>query len=207
MIRKSLTLSFAAVALMAAPLRAADEKSCTDLAAETTKAVTAAPENVVKIVSELTAKNPACACDIVGAALVASKADASLRTEIVNAALEAAPDQLEAITACTKTPDPSGKEPVGKEPAGKEPTGKAPKGPAPTEQPVVEAGNMLDTIDFGLFRAGIGGVYIGSPSGGTGTPTVVEVPTEETTTPQTPRRVIVRIPGTVSPVTSTPDKA
>lgn len=205
MIRKSLTLSFAAVALMAAPLRAADEKSCTDLAAETTKSVTAAPENVVKIVSELTAKNPACACDIVGAALVASKADASLRTEIVNAALEAAPDQLEAITACTKTPDPSGKEPVGKEPAGKEPTGKQPKGTTPVE-PVVEAGNMLDTIDFGLFRAGIGGVYIGSPSGGTGTTTVVEVP-EETTTPQEPRRVIVRIPGTVSPVAAVPDKA
>lgn len=202
----SLTLPVAALVALLSPLAAAEPSGCTDLTREVTESVAASPDKVVKLTAEFCAKNPACACEIVSAALVASKADASLRAEIISAALQAAPDQLEAITACTAVEEPSGKAPVGKEPAGKEPAGKEPAGKEPAGKvglpaPEPESDSGLDTIDFGLFRAGIGGVYIGSPSSGTGRPVIETVP-EETTTPQTPRRVIVRIPGTVSPIAS-----
>lgn len=195
----SLSLVLVAATLASTSLQAAEPADCAALCRSVTEAVSASPDKVAKLVAEFCAKNPACACDVVNAALVAAKADASLRAEIISAALEAAPDQAEAILACTNTPDPSGKEPVGKEPAGKEPAGKAPTGKLVQPPPEPESDLGLDTIDFGLFRAGIGGVYIGSPGSSTGRPVIETVP-EETTTPQTPRRVIVRIPGTVSPI-------
>lgn len=171
------TLSMAGVAALVTmalgqPSIAADkEQDCGAEYKKVSAAVEAAPEDVLKIVAKEVQAAPTCACEIVKAAIVASKADKSLVVEIVTTATELLPDEAPTIIACAINVAPeaaraiadkfgSGKGVVyssGKEPTGKEPLDKR---PVPSE-PIVE-----EWDDFNLFHAGIGGIYLTTPSSG-----------------------------------------
>jgi hypothetical protein len=168
-----LTFGFAGIAALASfsTAIAADADLCTPVQASVTKAVSAAPESVLKVVAEQVAASPKCACEIVKAAIGAAKADSATVVAIVEAAATAAPDQLPVVLACAASASPqaaaaladkfgadtegSGKDVVGKEPVGKAPVDKGPV-------PVVEE-EFSD--DFGFIRPGVGGIYLTIPNG------------------------------------------
>lgn len=175
---KNTIVNLSMASLLAFTLAAKAEETTVDCGVESkkvSKAVTAAPEDVLKIVATEVGAAPSCACEIVKAAIKASKADKDLVVSIVTAATEAAPDEAPAIIACAIEQSPeasraiadkfgSGKgvvaaEPSGKQPAptGKEPTGKVP-GPVEPGEP--------DIWDFGFFHSGIGNIYTTPPSSG-----------------------------------------
>ena len=148
--------------------QAADkEQDCGSESKKVTKAVSATPEDVLKIVAKEVGAAPTCVCEIVKAAIKASKADKALVVEIVTTASELVPDETPTIIACAIDTAPeaaraiadkfgSGKgvASTGKEPAS---TGKEPKGESePTD----------DIMDFAFFQAGIGGIYLITPGGG-----------------------------------------
>lgn len=171
------TLSMAGVAALVTMAfgqfsRAADkEQDCGAESKKVTKAVTASPEDVLKIVATEVGTAPTCVCEIVKAAIKASKADKALVVQIVTTASELLPDETPTIIACAIDTSPesaraiadkfgsgkgvvtSGKESVR---SGKETTGKG--------QPIVEP--VEDIYDFNLFHTGIGGIYLTTPSGG-----------------------------------------
>lgn len=149
---------------------AADHKdNCGSEAKKVKAAVIAAPEDVLKIVAQEVQAAPTCVCEIVKAAIVASKADKALVVDIVTTAAALVPDETPTIIACAIAQSPesaraiadkfgsgkgtvrTGKETVtsGKEGGRVEPTG--------------EEGF---TDDFALFHAGIGGIYLTTPSSG-----------------------------------------
>lgn len=135
------------------------------------KAVTASPEDVLKIVTAEVQTAPTCVCEIVKAAIVASKADKSLVVEIVTTASELLPDETPTIIACAVNASPesaraiadkfgsgkgvvsSGKEPVS---TGKEPVGKGVVPPPPDDF----------SDDFYLFNTPVYLTNPGNPSSG-----------------------------------------
>lgn len=56
--------------------------------------------DVLELVREAIAENPNCACEITKAAIQGAKADKTLVAAIVEAAITAAPDQMEAVSQC-----------------------------------------------------------------------------------------------------------
>lgn len=170
-----LTLGLAGIAALASfsTASAVEAELCTPAQAAVTKAVSAAPESVLKIVAEQVAASPTCACEIVKAAISASKADTATVVAIVESAAAAAPEQLPVVLACAATAAPqaasaladkfsaetegSGKGVVGKESVGKEPVGKGPIAPPMVEEEYSD--------DFGFVRPGIGGIYLTIPNG------------------------------------------
>lgn len=166
---KSLTGIAAMVSLSFAPAVLAAE-SCKEIADKVTVAVTAEPNDVLKVVTEQVSANPTCACEVVKAAIKASKADKTLVVQIVEAAASSAPEQLPAVLTCAAKEAPeassdliarfgdetegSGKGVVGKGSIGKEPP------------PVEESREEDEGWDFGLLRPGVGGIYLSAPSGG-----------------------------------------
>ncbi|MES2997084.1 MAG: hypothetical protein V4733_09775 [Verrucomicrobiota bacterium] len=58
------------------------------------------PAKVLIIVSDRTAAHPECACEIVKAAILATKAKPELAAAIVEAAINSAPDQVSIIAKC-----------------------------------------------------------------------------------------------------------
>lgn len=172
----TLTLGFVGVAALASissAVAADTAELCTPVQAVVTKAVSAAPESVLKVVAEQVAASPKCACEIVKAAIAAASADTATVVAIVEAAAAAAPAELANILACAaaSAPQASGAladkfgaetEGSGKGVVGKEPVGKAPVGKEPVPAPVTEEEY---SEDFGFVRPGIGGIYLTVPNG------------------------------------------
>lgn len=164
----TLTLGLAGFAAMVSFSTASAAELCSPLEAAVTKAVTAAPESVLKVVAEQVAASPSCACEIVKAAITSAKADNSTVVAIVEAAAAAAPDQLPAVLACAATAAPQaaasladkfGAETAG---SGKGVVGKEPVGKGPVTETVVEDEY---SEDFGFVRPGVGGIYLTIPNG------------------------------------------
>lgn len=166
----TLTLGFASLAALASlsTASAAETDLCSPLHAAVTKAVSAAPESVLKVVAEQVAASPKCACEIVKAAITASTANNSMVVAIVEAAAAAAPDQLPVVLACAAAAAPQaaaaladkfGAETEG---SGKAVVGKESVGKAPMMAPVVEEEY---SEDFGFIRPGVGGIYLTIPNG------------------------------------------
>lgn len=166
----TLTLGFAGLAALASfsTATAAETELCSSLQVAVTKAVTAAPESVLKVVAEQVAASPNCACEIVKAAIAASKADNATVVAIVEAVASASPAQLPVVLACAASAAPQAAaaladkfsaetEGSGKGVVGKESVGKAPMMPPPVEEEYSE--------DFGFVRPGIGGIYLTIPNG------------------------------------------
>jgi len=172
----TLTLGFVGVAALASissAVAADTAELCTPVQAVVTKAVSAAPESVLKVVAEQVAASPKCACEIVKAAIAAASADTATVVAIVEAAAAAAPAELANILACAaaSAPQASGAladkfgaetEGSGKGVVGKDPVGKAPVGKEPVPAPVTEEEY---SEDFGFVRPGIGGIYLTVPNG------------------------------------------
>jgi hypothetical protein len=179
---KNNIVNLSMAALLAFSLTAKAEESTVDCGAESkkvSKAVSATPEDVLKIVAAEVSAAPSCACEIVKAAIKASKADKDLVVSIVTAAAEAAPDEAPAIIACAIEQSPeaaraiadkfaSGKGVVATEPSGKEPVQSSGKEPAPSGKGTgpVDGGDGYDIWDFGFFNSGIGNIYTTPPSSG-----------------------------------------
>ena len=96
------TLNYVALALVLAgsPVAMAEGKDCYDLSVAVTKAVAANPDNVLQIVSREVSANSGCACEVVKAAIVATEADRKLVAQIVETAINAAPDKMRLIAQC-----------------------------------------------------------------------------------------------------------
>lgn len=164
----TLTLGLAGLAAMVSFSTASAAEACSSLEATVTKAVSAAPESVLKVVAEQVAASPKCACEIVKAAIAASKADSATVVAIVETTAAAAPDQLPVVLACAANAAPQaaaaladkfGAETAG---SGKGVVGKGPIGKEPAPVPVVEE---EFSEDFGFVRPGVGGIYLTIPNG------------------------------------------
>lgn len=73
---------------------------CDQISQDVRKAIAADPAKTLMIVEDALVINEACACEIVTAAIEASKADDSLKQQIVQTALAVAPKMAPAVTAC-----------------------------------------------------------------------------------------------------------
>lgn len=169
--KKSLLLTLLAVATTSVTFAADEAKECTPVSATVTAEVTNKPSNVLTIVNEQIAANPTCACEIVKAAIAASKADKDLVGQIVFTAVTAAPTEATTVAECAVAVAPeaadnvkaalrsaySDKNPVSKNPVDKNPA------------PVVEP-----ETDFGLSPVAIGGVYLVYPGSGSSGPQLVK---------------------------------
>ena len=92
---KLLAKTICSAVILSLTISAQAEQTNADLVAEAVKqSVSAQPGKVVEIVSSQLAQHEVAACEIVKAAIVASKADKDLVAKIVQAATEAAPDKV-----------------------------------------------------------------------------------------------------------------
>ena len=98
--KRTLTHAAIALTLISLPALAAEDTDCYELSMTVSKAVTAAPDSVLVTVQQQVAANPACSCEVVKAAIVASEADRNLVGQIVSTAVEAAPENLRIIAQC-----------------------------------------------------------------------------------------------------------
>lgn len=172
--KKSLLLTLLAVATTSVTFAADEAKECTPVSATVTAEVTNKPSNVLTIVSEQIAANPTCACEIVKAAIAASKADKDLVGQIVFTAVTAAPTEATTVAECAVAAAPEAADNVkaalrsaysDKNPVSKNPVDKNPKNPpAPKEE----------ETDFGLSPVAIGGVYLVYPGSGSSGPQLVK---------------------------------
>ncbi len=78
----------------------ATETVCYKVSAIVKKEVAAEPEKVLEVVASQVARNQACSCEIVKAAIIASGADKKLVASIVMTAASEAPEKLRIISQC-----------------------------------------------------------------------------------------------------------
>lgn len=96
------TFRFALVAAALGMLPAATmaEVDCLKVSVSVKHAVAAKPATVLEIVEKEVSANPDCACDVVKAAIQASKADNKTIAAIVETAATSAPDKMRLISQC-----------------------------------------------------------------------------------------------------------
>jgi hypothetical protein len=96
------TFRFALVAAALAMLPAATmaEVDCLKISVSVKHAVAAKPAEVLQIVEAEVSANPGCACEVVKAAIEASKADNKTIAAIVETAATSAPDKMRLISQC-----------------------------------------------------------------------------------------------------------
>jgi hypothetical protein len=88
------------LAFIALTLGAQAAPKCDQIAQDVRQAITSDPAKTLMIVEDALVINESCACEIVRAAIEASKADAALKQEIVQTALAVAPKMAPVITEC-----------------------------------------------------------------------------------------------------------
>ena len=166
-----------ALALSASTVLASD---CETVAAKVTKQVEASPEKVLMVVEDAMAKHDKCACEVVKAAIVASKANEKLVGEIVftaviasesmaptvaECAISVAPDSASQIRSALKRALSDSGYSYSDEGGGKSPaySGKGTYGKEeiPSAEPVREGG-----FDFGRAPLDVRGIYLLAPSPG-----------------------------------------
>jgi hypothetical protein len=89
-----------AAALGLAPAVATAETDCIALAASVKITVAEKPAEVLQVVEKEVSANPDCSCEVVKAAIQASKADAKTVAAIVETASSVAPDKMRLISQC-----------------------------------------------------------------------------------------------------------
>ncbi|MCW1884896.1 hypothetical protein OKA04_09170 [Luteolibacter flavescens] len=89
-----------AAALSIVPAVATAEVDCLNLAASVKIAVAEKPAEVLQIVEKEVSANSSCACEVVKAAIEASKADAKAVAAIVETAASVAPDKMRLVSQC-----------------------------------------------------------------------------------------------------------
>ena len=96
--KKTIFYALFSAALGAIPAHA--EVDCIALSVSVKNSVAAEQSKVLEIVSKQVGAAPNCSCEIVKAAIEASKADAKMVASIVESAATAAPDQMRLISQC-----------------------------------------------------------------------------------------------------------
>lgn len=89
-----------AVAFAAPKSLAEPSSSCEDISKDVTAAIQKDPAKVLMIVEDALVINETCACEIIKAAILASKADASLVNQIVQTGISVAPKMSGVIADC-----------------------------------------------------------------------------------------------------------
>lgn len=82
--------------------KAQASKDCAGIAADVTAAVIKEPGKVLMIIEDALVINESCVCEIIGAAIAASKADEQLVTQVVQTAISIVPKQSAVIMDCAK---------------------------------------------------------------------------------------------------------
>jgi hypothetical protein len=171
------SLSFVGVVALASmafsPVSFAGELpvDCGAEAKKVTAAVSADPENVLKIVAKEVKEAPSCVCEIVKSAIIASKADKATVVAIVTTASEILPDETPTVIACAVNAAPEASRAIADKfgslkgvVANGEESGSTVK-ETDNNTPPVEPEQPLGD-DFNLFESGIGGIYLTAPGSG-----------------------------------------
>ena len=91
-----------ALSIMPTCVQAESSMDCTGIAANVTAAITKEPTKVLMIIEDALVINENCVCEIIAAAISASKADQQLVTQIVQTAISVVPKQSATIMDCAK---------------------------------------------------------------------------------------------------------
>ena len=94
------TVLLASVGAMLGTMTISAEIDCLQLAASVKAAVAAEQSQVLEIVAKEVSAAPACACEVVKAAIEGSRADASTVAAIVETAIHASPENMRLISQC-----------------------------------------------------------------------------------------------------------
>ncbi len=133
---------------------------CDQISEDVRKAVATDPAKTLMIVEDALVINEACACEIVKAAIEASRADEVMKQQIVQTALAVAPKMAPVITACIGM---TGEVPVayGEE---TDPTASG-KGGGKGAKSVLPVMPVEEVQDFTYMPRDIRGVYLIAPGG------------------------------------------
>lgn len=144
---------------LATPLAiGADEApKCSRIAQDVTESVLKEPSKVLMIVEDALVINESCACEIVKAAIAASKADAPMVKQIVATAVAVAPKMSPIIIECANAASPGAPDVTGSATS----SGKDAKSVQPVHVQEPES-----TSDYSSSGGGIRGVYLMAPAVG-----------------------------------------
>jgi hypothetical protein len=139
---------------------------CDDISGDVRKAITSDPAKTLMIVEDALVINEACACEIVRAAIEASKADDALKQQIVQTALAVAPKMAPVITECAGI---QGNVPVALAPQVSEDaevtySGKSGKD-GKSVLPVIPPAPVEEVEEFAYIPRDIRGIYLIAPGG------------------------------------------
>jgi hypothetical protein len=156
------------VALLGSALLTQAAPKCDEISNDVRKAITSDPAKTLMIVEDALVINEACACEIVRAAIEASKADAALKQQIVQTALAVAPKMAPVITECagmqgnvpTVVPTATSDEDYGDVTY----SGKSGKG-SKSVLPVMPPAPVEEVEEFTYIPRDIRGIYLIAPGG------------------------------------------
>lgn len=158
------------MAFLGSALTASAAPKCDDISNDVRKAITSDPAKTLMIVEDALVISEACACEIVRAAIDASKADEAMKQQIVQTALAVAPKMAPMITECAGI---SGNVPVTvtnsiaptiSEDAQVTYSGKSGKD-AKSVLPILPSAPVEDVEEFAYIPRDIRGIYLISPGG------------------------------------------
>ncbi len=155
--RHALCLSLAFSLLQGVTI--AQSSSCQGIADDVTAAVTKEPTKVLMIVEDALVINESCACEIIKAAIIASKADPTLVNQIVQTAISVSPKQSGIIMDCATAISPSSVSTADMTVITS--SGKDVKNPLP-----VEPAPAPEEEDFTPIPSSIRGIYLMQPPAG-----------------------------------------
>ena len=98
--KHTLRIALGALVLGISSNAALAETDCLKLSVEVKHAAAAKPEAVLELVERQVSANPTCACEVVKAAIEATKADAKTVAAIVETVAQVAPDQMRLVSQC-----------------------------------------------------------------------------------------------------------
>jgi hypothetical protein len=156
------------LAFFSSALLASAAPKCDDIANDVRKAIASDTAKTLMIVEDALVISEACACEIVRAAIEASKADESLKQQIVQTALAVAPKMAPMITECAgmqgNVPVPVATTPAVAEDAQVTYSGKSGKD-AKSVLPVMPPPPVEDVEEFTYIPRDIRGIYLIAPGG------------------------------------------
>jgi hypothetical protein len=137
--------------------------NCDQIHADVSKAVAADPAKTLMIVEDALVINESCACEIVRAAISASKADPQMVRQIVQTAIAVDPKMAAVVTECAGLAEPGSEVTAGDVTYSGKGGGKNAKSVLPImpEEPPVATGRE----DFYPIARDIRGVYLMAPGG------------------------------------------
>lgn len=158
------------LAFFGSALLASAAPKCDDIANDVRKAISSDPAKTLMIVEDALVISEACACEIVRAAIEASKADEAMKQQIVQTALAVAPKMAPMITECAgmqgnvPIPVPVAATPAVADDAQVTYSGKSGKD-AKSVLPILPPEPVEDVEEFTYIPRDIRGIYLIAPGG------------------------------------------